>query len=307
MAWITSASGDARYDMERVLKRRWPFVQVMLYHCAVQGSEAPSAIADQIARACRDNICEIIVVARGGGSQEDLAAFDDPQVIEAIYNAHLPVVTGIGHEADISLSDLTADQYASTPTAAIEVLTPFPAEQVWYFLEHSRDQITMRLNQFIKQQAQKLLVLKQQLLLKDPYLKLDKQLELLKTYKNQLLAMPNLLANYEQKIALDKAKLSLYYEQNIARLYLLLKQQITFLRDKLVSFAPTILQIYTSKIERLRQLMIRQDWKEPLKKGYALIYQDHQLLNLFEMIKQDQPFEVKMLTGILEVKATKQN
>lgn len=305
MAWVTSASGDARYDMERVLKRRWPFVEVMLYHCAVQGSEAPSAIADQIARACRDNICEIIVIARGGGSQEDLAAFDDPQVIEAIYNAHLPVVTGIGHEADISLSDLTADQYASTPTAAIEVLTPFPAEQVWYFLVHSRDQMTMRLNQFIKQEAQKLLVLKQQLLLKDPYLKLDKQLEILNAYKTKLLAIPNLLANYEQQIALYKAKLSLYYEQSIERLYLLLKQQITVLRDKLISFVSAILQTYTIKLESLQQLMLRKDWKQPLEKGYALIYQDNQLLSRFEMIKQDKPFEVKMLTGALKAKTIK--
>ena len=231
----------------------------MLYHCAVQGSEAPTAIADQIARACRDNICEIIVVARGGGSQEDLAAFDDPQVIEAIYNSHLPVVTGIGHEADVSLADLTADQYASTPTAAIEVLTPLPAEQVLYFLAHSRDQMAMRLTQFIKQQAQKILVLKQQLLLKDPCLKLDKQQELLQTYKTNLLAVPNILTHYEQQVALQKAKLSLYYEKNIVRLYLLLKQQITFLRDKLFSHVQTKLQTYAIKLERLQQLMITQD------------------------------------------------
>ena len=113
--------------------------------------------------------------------------------------------------------------------------------------------------QFIKQQAQKLLVLKQQLLLKDPCLKLDKQLELLNVYKTNLLAIPNLLANYEQQIALYKAKLSLYYEQNIARLYLLLKQQITVLRDKLISFVSAILQTYTIKLESLQQLMLRQD------------------------------------------------
>ena len=79
------------------------------------------------------------------------------------------------------------------------------------------------------------------------------------------------------------------------------------MRDKLISFVATILQTYTIKLKGLQQLMLRQDWKQPLKKGYALIYQDNKLLSRFEMIKQDKPFEVKMLTGVLKVKTIKQN
>lgn len=121
---ITSATGAAIRDILTALWRRFPLARVILYPCAVQGKKAAPEIVAALAAAERRQECDVLIVARGGGSLEDLWAFNERPVVEAIFHCTLPIVTGIGHEIDETLSDYVADLRAATPTAAAEVISP---------------------------------------------------------------------------------------------------------------------------------------------------------------------------------------
>ena len=121
---VTSLGGAVLHDVATALARRAPHVQLIVYPSLVQGPDAPRALCDAIELASRRAEVEVLMVCRGGGSMEDLWAFNDERVVRAIAAASVPVVSGVGHETDVSLCDFVADLRAPTPTAAAELVTP---------------------------------------------------------------------------------------------------------------------------------------------------------------------------------------
>jgi len=124
IAVITSPSGAALQDILNVLQRRWPLSTVRIYGVPVQGDEAAPAIVDALTAVNEHNWADVIITGRGGGSLEDLWAFNEESVARAIYASDLPVVSAVGHEIDFSISDFVADLRAPTPSAAAELITP---------------------------------------------------------------------------------------------------------------------------------------------------------------------------------------
>jgi exodeoxyribonuclease VII large subunit len=124
IAVITSPSGAVIKDILNVLKRRWPLAAVRLYPVPVQGQEAPEAICNALSAANRHQWGQALIIGRGGGSLEDLQAFNDESVARAIADSELPVISAVGHETDFSISDFVADLRAPTPSAAAELLAP---------------------------------------------------------------------------------------------------------------------------------------------------------------------------------------
>jgi len=125
---VTSPDGAALRDILHVLRRRFPCVAATLAPTQVQGAEAPDQIVAALDALNRHTDCDVLIVARGGGSLEELAAFNDERVARAIFQSRIPVVTGVGHETDFTIADLVADRRAPTPTAAAEIVTPDRAE-----------------------------------------------------------------------------------------------------------------------------------------------------------------------------------
>ncbi len=125
---ITSATGAAIRDILSVLKRRFPSIPVLIYPVPVQGEGAAAQIAAAIAQAGRRNECDVLIVARGGGSLEDLWAFNEEVVARAMHACPIPMVSGIGHEVDFTIADFVADHRAPTPSAAAEMVSPEQAE-----------------------------------------------------------------------------------------------------------------------------------------------------------------------------------
>ncbi len=121
---ITSPSGAVLHDILTTLQRRFPAIPVLLYPVPVQGEGAAEKIAAMLQRAGKSGDCDALILARGGGSLEDLQAFNSEIVARAIHACPLPVVTGVGHETDITIADFVADARAPTPTAAAELLSP---------------------------------------------------------------------------------------------------------------------------------------------------------------------------------------
>lgn len=124
IAIITSSAGAAVHDMIRILGHRWPMTQVVLLPVRVQGVEAPAEIAGAIRYANEFRVADLIITGRGGGSIEDLWAFNDERVARAIYASELPVISAVGHEPDVTISDYVADARASTPSNAAEIAVP---------------------------------------------------------------------------------------------------------------------------------------------------------------------------------------
>lgn len=152
---VTSTAGAALHDVLTALARRAPHVRVIVYPCLVQGEQAPAAIVRALAQANRRAEVDALLLVRGGGSLEDLWAFNDERVVHAVADSALPVVCGIGHETDLTLADLAADLRAATPTAAAELAAP--ARQVCLDdLQLLAKGFARRLEQRMDQQAQRL-------------------------------------------------------------------------------------------------------------------------------------------------------
>jgi exodeoxyribonuclease VII large subunit len=148
---ITSPSGAAVRDLLTVLKRRFPALPVVIYPVQVQGEDAARQIVHMLQLAAKRQECDLLILSRGGGSLEDLQAFNDECVARAIYNSPIPVVTGIGHEIDFTIADFVADHRAPTPSAAAELVTP--DQQEWHQRLLS---IARRLHQHQQQRLQQL-------------------------------------------------------------------------------------------------------------------------------------------------------
>ena len=139
---ITSPKGAAVQDMLKTIKRRYPLVNVIVYPCLVQGKDATKEIASSIDNANARGECDVLIVARGGGSLEDLWCFNEELVARSIFKSQIPVITGIGHETDFTIADLVSDLRAPTPTAAAEIALP------------SLNEIMDHLNRFIFDMSQ---------------------------------------------------------------------------------------------------------------------------------------------------------
>ena len=159
---ITSVTGAALRDILSVLARRFPLAQVIIYPAPVQGQGAAPKIAAMIALADARRECDVLILARGGGSLEDLWAFNEESVARAIFDCQTPLVSGIGHEIDFSIADFVADRRAPTPSAAAELASPEAAE-LSAGLRGSAERLLQMQSNRLQQQKQRLLHLSQRL------------------------------------------------------------------------------------------------------------------------------------------------
>ncbi|HEV7991558.1 MAG TPA: exodeoxyribonuclease VII large subunit [Gemmatimonadaceae bacterium] len=136
IAIVTSASGAALRDVIAVLRRRAPGVELIVSHAAVQGESAPLEICAALERVCRWGGAELVIIGRGGGSREDLWAFNDERVVRAVAACPVPTISAVGHEVDITLCDLVADLRAPTPSAAAEAAVPSREEMLLTIAGH---------------------------------------------------------------------------------------------------------------------------------------------------------------------------
>lgn len=172
IAIITSSAGAAIHDMIRILGHRWPMTKVLLLPVRVQGAEAPAEIAGALRYANEFRLADVIITGRGGGSIEDLWAFNDERVARAIYASEIPVISAVGHEPDVTISDYVADRRASTPSNAAEIAVPD-----WHEMLESLEAYDIRFRQAIQkkltQAAQRLETVREKRVLSDPTVYID--------------------------------------------------------------------------------------------------------------------------------------
>lgn len=164
---ITSSAGAAVHDMLRILRKRYPLVKVRLFPVRVQGVEAPGEIAAAISYANKHKLADLLIVGRGGGSLEDLWAFNEEIVAHAIYNSTIPIISAVGHEPDVTISDFVADLRAATPSNAAELAVP-DQDALKQTLDSISDAMAISVTRQLKAWRQHLDVLSKTPALQDP-------------------------------------------------------------------------------------------------------------------------------------------
>ena len=184
---ITSSAGAAVHDMLRILRKRYPLTNVRLLPVRVQGAEAPGEIAAAIAYANRYKLADLLIVGRGGGSIEDLWAFNDERVAYAIYQSQIPVISAVGHEPDVTISDYVADLRAATPSNAAELAVP-DQDALRQSLDAISAGMATALNSQLKAAQQHLTVLSQSPALRSPTGYIEQRGKSLELLKNRLIS-----------------------------------------------------------------------------------------------------------------------
>lgn len=187
---ITSSAGAAVHDMLRILRKRYPLSKVRLLPVRVQGAEAPGEIAAAIGYANHHRLADLLIVGRGGGSIEDLWAFNDEQVAYAIYHSEIPVISAVGHEPDVTISDYVADLRAATPSNAAELAVP-DQDALRQSLDAMSNAMASSLNRQVKAARQHLLVLSASPALQSPTGYLEQRNQSVELLKNRLVAAQN--------------------------------------------------------------------------------------------------------------------
>ena len=187
---ITSEAGAAVHDMLRILRKRYPLTKVRLLPVRVQGVEAPGEIAAAIRYANHFKLADLLIVGRGGGSIEDLWAFNDERVAYAIYESQIPVISAVGHEPDVTISDYVADLRAATPSNAAE-LAVADQEALYQTLDSMSSAMTTALSRQIKSARKHYDVLRASPALQSPVGYLEQRRKSLDMVKNRMISAQN--------------------------------------------------------------------------------------------------------------------
>lgn len=204
---ITSSAGAAVHDMLRILNKRYPLTKVRLLPVRVQGVEAPGEIAAAIDYANRHKLADLLIVGRGGGSIEDLWAFNDERVAYAIYRSQIPVISAVGHEPDVTISDYVADLRAATPSNAAELAVP-DRDALSQALDSMSAAMVTALTRQLRNARQHLNMLSQSPALQSPAGYLEKKEKDLEYLKNRLISAENqIISRKNQRYIALAAKL----------------------------------------------------------------------------------------------------
>ncbi len=204
---VTSAAGAAVHDMIRILRKRFPLSKVRLIPVRVQGAEAPGEIASAIYYANHYKLADVLIVGRGGGSIEDLWAFNEEVVAKAIYDSQIPVISAVGHEPDVTISDYVADLRAATPSNAAELAVP-DQDVLRQTLDSMNDAMVSILRRQIQSGRMHLKALSAGSTLRSPDAYIDSRRKALELLKGKMIADYNTAINKsKQRYLMNTAKL----------------------------------------------------------------------------------------------------
>ncbi len=265
---ITSPTGAAIRDILQVLKRRSPHTPVLIYPVAVQGNASKTEIETAIRRANIDKKCDVIILARGGGSIEDLWSFNEENVAKAIYQSDTPIICGVGHEIDFTIADFVADLRAPTPSAAAELVAPDASQLVTYVMQ-TQLWLEQNIKQELKQKQQKLDWITIRLQHQKPSNRIEQQAQrvdnlearLRQSFDTQLMQHKAKLANFTTRLLSNNPQKTIHREKQFLNNY---KAQLSQAINIKMSHCQSIFQIKMAKLDATSPL-------KTLDRGYAII------------------------------------
>ena len=204
---ITSPTGAAVQDITNIIRRRFPSADIVLAPVLVQGESAPEQLVRAVNKFSASKIADVVIIGRGGGSAEDLWAFNDEQLAYAVYNCETPIISGVGHETDFTICDFVADVRASTPSAAAELAVPDRQELMSYYFKQ-KQYISAMLDRKIKTAQLRLENQQRRMSASSPKLKAEQLEKQLSAKSEKLTRFMNIyISNKENKLIVAKGKL----------------------------------------------------------------------------------------------------
>ncbi len=204
---ITSPTGAAVQDITNIIRRRFPSADIVLAPVLVQGESAPEQLVRAVNKFSASKIADVVIIGRGGGSAEDLWAFNDEQLAYAVYNCETPIISGVGHETDFTVCDFVADVRASTPSAAAELAVPDRQELMSYYFKQ-KQYISAMLDRKIKTAQLRLENQQRRISASSPKLKAEQLEKQLSAKSEKLTRFMNIyISNKENKLVAAKGKL----------------------------------------------------------------------------------------------------
>jgi exodeoxyribonuclease VII large subunit len=300
---ITSPTGAALRDILNILGRRFPAARIVLYPSVVQGQEAVGQLRAALADASRRNECDVLILARGGGSLEDLWAFNDEVLARAIRLTPMPVVTGIGHEIDFTIADFVADLRAPTPSGAAELVVPDAA--LW---RQSLARLHLRIAQIIQRQLRddghQLVAMQKRLRLAHPGQRLLQRTQRLDELEQRLhheLALR--LGHAREQLGEIRRRLG---EAKPTRKLLALQNRHALLDARLRELLPQRLQLEKSRLAMASRTLDAVSPLATLERGYAIVTRidDRHVLREASEVRVGDPIEARLRSGSIRARVT---
>lgn len=299
---ITSATGAAIRDVLSVLARRWPLAEVDVLPVPVQGREAPPAIVAMLKKASASARYDVLLLTRGGGSLEDLWAFNDEAVARAIHASAVPVVSAVGHEVDFSIADFVADLRAPTPSAAAELLVP-DAQATLRHLRQLRQRLALFEQRRLQSLTQRVDHLLARLQAQRPQARLSRDRERLAHLRHRLLTV---LREHQQR---DRIRLDRLHGRLLARHP---QQQLPLLQRRLAEQSQRLRQAIARQLERdrhaLQQAARTLHAVSPLatlERGYAILFDaDSKVLRSAQGVESGDALRARLADGELTLRVS---
>lgn len=317
---VTSPTGAVIRDILNVLSRRYAGFHLILNPVKVQGEGAAKEVAEAIQQFNQYEMVDVIIIARGGGSIEDLWAFNEEGVAEAIFNSRIPIICAVGHETDVTIADFVADIRAPTPSAAAEMVIAEQAHQLQY-LNQTRQRLTQHIAHLIKHYRQRLRGIVRQPVISTPWYLLRNWMLRLDDLRQQLDAsiQRNISSFKSQLTAFHRQVLSLrptaqirhfrqrlaYYDQGITNAW---RAQQSLRRNNfdVVNWQQRLDQAWfrqqslrRERLENVRSKLASIDPKNLLKRGYSILFseKDHSIINSVQGLEHGHPITIMISDG----------
>ena len=296
---VTSRSGAVIRDIITTVSRRFPGVDILLYPTKVQGDGAAEEIARNIARANQREDLDVLIIGRGGGSIEDLWAFNEEIVVRAIFESRLPVISSVGHETDVTLADFVADRRAATPTAAAELATPVTKLDLLTHLQNQEKRMTTAVQNVLFKKKEALKKCSQSVIFRQPerlydgYLqRLDQlQLRLKQSLRTRISDSNQLVqARTHQLVQLSPITKIQRYQDRLGQLDKLLRSQMALVYDAKVA-----------EVKRLSEALLMLDTSRIVARGYAIVKKEESVVDSVEKLKKKDQVTLLMRDGQVEL------
>ena len=296
---VTSRSGAVIRDIITTVSRRFPGVDILLYPTKVQGDGAAEEIARNIARANQREDLDVLIIGRGGGSIEDLWAFNEEIVVRAIFESRLPIISSVGHETDVTLADFVADRRAATPTAAAELATPVTKLDLLTHLQNQEKRMATAVQNVLSKKQEALKKCSQSVIFRQPerlydgYLqRLDQlQLRLKQSLRTRISDNKQLVqARTHQLVQLSPITKIQRYQDRLGQLDKLLRSQMALVYDAKVA-----------EVKRLSEALLMLDTSRIVARGYAIVKKEESVVDSVEMLNKKDQVTLLMRDGQVEL------
>ena len=296
---VTSRSGAVIRDIITTVSRRFPGVDILLYPTKVQGDGAAEEIARNIARANQHEDLDVLIIGRGGGSIEDLWAFNEEIVVRAIFESRLPIISSVGHETDVTLADFVADRRAATPTAAAELATPVTKLDVLAHFQNQEKRMATAVQNVLSKKQEALKKCSQSVIFRQPerlydgYLqRLDQlQLRLKQSLRTRISDSNQLVqARTHQLVQLSPITKIQRYQDRLGQLDKLLRSQMALVYDAKVA-----------EVKRLSEALLMLDTSRIVARGYAIVKKEESVVDSVESLKKKDQVTLLMRDGQVEL------